>query len=238
MTSDALGDYSSRSVALTLLWDRHKYLTADLPWAGPVITPCVKEEAEAPEGSHVLSLTQPVVSETRVRFWFGSGKERIRVGWLKRGHCTLLWSVCERVGFMKNRSPWTRRGSFLLAQTSVWNTGHLWHQRVCKDSQGKDLSQVLSLSVSFYLISRNIFGGERGSHQWEEHTEVSFSSYVVTLTGPLITFLLSVTQNRQDLGVTPHGSSGRGFQGSSPSASSSSFALGFKFTFLLKRFCD
>ena len=73
---------------------------------------------------------------------------------------------------------------------------------------------MLSLSVSFYLISRNIFGGQRGSHQREEHTEVSFSSYVVTLTGPLITFLLSVTQNRQDLGVTPHGSSGRGFQGS------------------------
>lgn len=94
---------------------------------------------------------------------------------------------------------------------------------------------MLSLSVSFYLISQNIFGGERGSHQWEEHTEVSFSSYVVTLTGPLL-HLLSVTQSQQDLGVMPHGSSGRGFQGSSPSASASSFALGFKFTFLLKRF--
>ena len=49
---------------------------------------------------------------------------------------------------------------------------------------------MLSLFVSFYLISRNIFGGERGSHPWEEHTEVSFSSYVVTLTGSLITVLV------------------------------------------------
>ena len=237
MTSDALGDYNSRSVALTLLWDRHKYLTAVLPWAGPVITPCVTEEAEAPEGSHMLSLIQLVVWETRVRFWLGSGKES---EWVDLNGVTALCfgQYVREWGSWKTEALGPDKVLFFLAQTSVWNTGHLWHQRVCKDSQGKDLSQVLSLSVSFYLISRNIFGGQRGSHQREEHTEVSFSSYVVTLTGPLITFLLSVTQNRQDLGVTPHGSSGRGFQGSSPSASSSSFALGFTFTFLLKRFCD
>lgn len=29
--------------------------------------PRVKEEAEAPEGGHMLSLIQPIVSETRVR---------------------------------------------------------------------------------------------------------------------------------------------------------------------------
>lgn len=170
------------------------------------------------------------MSETCVRFRLGSRKES---EWVDlNGHTALCFGQYVKVGFMKNRSPWTRRGSFFCQTINDESHCIFVLTSACHGTHRKDLSRVLESVPPFILSHRDIFGGAwitvGGTHR----------GLLICVCWPWLDrcYISCVTQSHQTTGMTPHGSSGRSFWASLHLQSSHLlFALGFKFTFLFEK---
>lgn len=156
--------------------------------------------------------------------WFGPGKES---EWVDLNRVTAL-SFDQ---YVRNWSSWKIK--------ALWpdephpeprhRLEHLKHWLAlrlgCRQGlpAGRISAQRQVCSHLFFIFLLHFCGRGHGFQKWEEHAGIILSSYVVTFAGLLMTFLFCHPEPERTQKEASRGL-GRGFQGSSPSSSSFSFA--------------